>query len=307
VSKVVNGFLAFAVEGGARSILVDPWDRWSDPERQAAVVVRCDPTLFCIEATRRVKASMPGVPDSGERQWAGDWRDAEARAQAAIGDALGTPQRTERAEAGGRMTEPSLARRLVARLPGGTPLLVSSSMPIRDVEAFAAPRRQPPRVLSNRGANGIDGVVSTALGVALGTGHPTVVLVGDLAFLHDVSALVHADGFTAPLTVVVADNAGGGIFSFLDPATVLDPGSFDLLFGTPQAPDVAAVAAAFGWPVDDVARGEGPEFEEALDRRLAGGGLSVIRVRLPGRSDNVAIHHRISAAIVAAVDEGAEA
>ena len=76
-------------------------------------------------------------------------------------------------------------------------------------------------------------------------------LVGDLAFLHDVSALVRAEGLTAPLTVVVADNGGGGIFSFLDPASALDADAFDALFGTPQTADVAAVAAGFGWPVDE--------------------------------------------------------
>jgi 2-succinyl-5-enolpyruvyl-6-hydroxy-3-cyclohexene-1-carboxylate synthase len=180
-------------------------------------------------------------------------------------------------------------------------------MPIRDVEAFAAPRELPPRVLSNRGANGIDGVVSTALGVAIGSSGPTVALVGDLAFLHDISALVHAPGFTAPLTVVVADNSGGGIFSFLDAALALDPDAFDTLFGTPQAPDVAAVAASFGWPVDEVGGDVGSsELEDALDGSLTSGRLSVIRVRLPDRSENVAIHRRINAAITVAVDQGLE-
>ena len=103
--------------------------------------------------------------------------------------------------------------------PGGT-LVVSSSMPVRDVEAFGSPRADPPRVLANRGANGIDGVVSTALGVALATG-PTVALVGDLAFLHDVSALVGSAEDREALTVVVADNGGGGIFSFLPQAARL--------------------------------------------------------------------------------------
>src|ERR1019366_2280431 len=107
-------------------------------------------------------------------------------------------------------------------------------------------------------------------GVALTGPGPTVALVGDLAFLHDVSALVGAVGHDVDLIVVVADNRGGGIFSFLEPATALDSGTFDTFFGTPQGPDAAAVAAGFGWPVEDVGRQSGAGgLEAALDRSLA--------------------------------------
>ena len=302
-SKVVTTFLSASVEAGARSMVVDPWGRWPDPEHHTAAFIRCDPSLFCVEAAQVLGSKPDAAGSAGPRRWVMDWQDAEASAQSVITDALGVGGGPEQTEANGRLDEPSLAHRLLAHLPSDTTLVVSSSMPIRDVEAFASPRRLPPRVLANRGANGIDGVVSTALGVALSTPEPTVVLVGDLAFFHDISALVRAEGFAAALTIVVADNAGGGIFSFLDPASVLDPASFDTLFGTPQSPDVAAVAAAFGWPVDDVGKdSHHTEFEEAVERRLADGGLSVIRVQLPERSDNVAIHNRINAAIVEAVE-----
>jgi 2-succinyl-5-enolpyruvyl-6-hydroxy-3-cyclohexene-1-carboxylate synthase len=304
VSKVVNGFLSSAVEGGAGSVIVDPWGRWPDPERHAASFIRCDPGLFCAEATAQLEGGRSADVEAGGREWCRAWLGAEAHAQRAISHAPGSTAGSVEAEAGGRLSEPSLARRLFAHLPGSATLVVSSSMPIRDLEAFAAPRPRPPRVLANRGANGIDGVVSTALGVALSTADPTVALVGDLALLHDLTALVGAPGFSAPLTVVVADNAGGGIFSFLDPASALDPDSFDALFGTPQSPDPAAVAAACGWPVDDVgAEPHSSALEEALDRRLAGRELSVIRVQLPERSENVAVHERINDAIVAAVDD----
>ena len=307
-SKVVNAFLSSAAEAGTHVTVVDPWGRWPDPDRRAAAFVRCDPSLFCMEARRSLEGMTPTGPETAGRSgWMIDWRDAEARAQKAIGHTLGMRAGPRIGEGHGRLSEPSLARRLVAHLRAESTLVVSSSMPIRDVEAFAAPRELPPRVLSNRGANGIDGVVSTALGVAIGSSGPTVALVGDLAFLHDVSALVHAPGFTAPLTVVVADNSGGGIFSFLDAALALDPDAFDTLFGTPQAPDVAAVAASFGWPVDEVGGDVGSsELEDALDGSLTSGRLSVIRVRLPDRSENVAIHRRINAAITVAVDQGLE-
>ncbi len=303
VSKVVNGFVSRAVDGGARLLSVDPWGRWADPERQAAVTVRADPTRWAEAVTVRLAGSGDGTPGAAS-PWLAGWQEAEARARAAIAGALGR-QAGEAGEAGG-LTEPSLAHRLVEALPDRATLVVSSSMPVRDVECFAGPRVHPLRVLANRGANGIDGVVSTALGVALAGGPgggPTVALVGDLAFLHDSSALVGPEGADADLTVVVADNHGGGIFSFLPPAGALDPGTFDTLFGTPQGPDPAAVAAGFGWPVEDVGPESGPDgLEEALERRLGAGGQAVIRVRLPSREANVEHHRRINVAIVRAVD-----
>jgi 2-succinyl-5-enolpyruvyl-6-hydroxy-3-cyclohexene-1-carboxylate synthase len=298
LSRVVNSFVSRAVAEGARSMAVDPFGRWPDPGREVHTFVRADPTAFCLEVAASVGRSGP-TPGGGraDRRWQEDWRDAEARAQQAIDHVLGMGPTA----GSGGLCEPSLARRLVARLPGEASLVVSSSMPIRDVEAYAAPRPYLPRVLANRGANGIDGVVSTAIGVAIASG-PTVALVGDLAFLHDVSALVGAHGFGPDLTVVVADNRGGGIFSFLDVATSLEEGPFDGLFGTPQASDVAEVAAGFGWPVDDIDRDDAGGFEEALTRRLVGRGPSVIRVRLHDRTENVATHVALNEAIASAVD-----
>jgi 2-succinyl-5-enolpyruvyl-6-hydroxy-3-cyclohexene-1-carboxylate synthase len=289
VSKVVNQFVAESATLGATMVAVEADGRWYDPERSLDVLVRADPSSLCHALLEALGTSSP--PSGSDRsQWLYQWTEAERRAQAAIDhEAVG-------------LTEPALARRLTARLPNGTTLFVSSSMPVRDLEAFGAPRSRPLTTLANRGANGIDGVVSTALGVAMASEGPTVALVGDLAYLHDVSALVRTERFSPDLTVVVADNGGGGIFSFLAPASALDGPTFDTLFGTPQASDVAEVAAGLGWPVDDVSDPE--EFDAALDARLASGGLSVIRVRLPERADNVDRHGQINAAIVAAVDRG---
>ncbi len=301
-SKVVDTFLAGAVDGGALGLVVDPFGRWPDPERTTTMFVRCDPAAFCRDLARYVLERWPAP--SGEHrtgEWSDGWLGAESRAWEAIRAAL-VPADGE-AGTDHPITEPALAHRLVAHLPDRAVLMVSSSMPVRDVEAYAGPRERPPRVVANRGANGIDGVVSTALGLALGGSDPTVALVGDLAFLHDVSALVRVDGEEVDVTVVVADNGGGGIFSFLDPASVLDAATFERLFATPPATDIAAVAAGLGWPVEDVGPGGGTSgLEEALDRRLGSGGPSVIRVRLPGRAENVLHHERVNAAVVAAVD-----
>ena len=296
VSKVVNGFLARALDGGAHALVIDPWARWADPDRGAAEFVRTDPARFAWAVAERIGGGASGRTASGPPgPWMVDWQRAEDRAWAVVATALADH------EAG--ISEPVLAHRLFAGLPDDATLVVSSSMPVRDIESFAAPRARPPRTLANRGANGIDGVVSTAVGVALAGPGPTVALVGDLAFLHDVSALVTAEESDLDLTVVVADNRGGGIFSFLEPASALDGATFETLFGTPQRPDPVAVAAGFGWPVDDVTAVSGVGgLDEVLARRVADGSRGVIRVQLPGRSANVDLHRELHADIVAAVD-----
>ncbi len=296
VSKVVNGFLSRALRAGAHGMVVDPWGRWSDPEGLATEFVRADPTLAAHRMASLVneQASGSSPTPATDNPWLARWQEAEERTQKAIDAAFAATD---------DMTEPVLARRLFASLPDDATLVVSSSMPIRDLEAFAGRREHPARVVANRGANGIDGVVSTAVGVALATPGPTVALVGDLAFLHDASALVGSAGGDVGLTVVVADNGGGGIFSFLEPASVLDATTFDTLFGTPQGPDPAEVASGFGWPVDDLGARSGAEgLDEAVARRVATGSRGVIRVNLPGRDVNVAHHRAVNAAIVAAVD-----
>ena len=144
----------------------------------------------------------------------------------------------------GEFTEPLVARTVVATAnDAGVSLVVGSSMPVRDVEWWAPARRT--RVVANRGVNGIDGVVSTALGVS--SGERGVALVGDLTMLHDVSGLVDGLGDAGGTCVlVVADNEGGGIFSFLPQASALDEDRFELLFGTPRRHELDVIAEAFG-------------------------------------------------------------
>ena len=292
-SKVVTAFLA-----DLPSVVVEPYG-WTDPERAAGRVVRCDPTAFCRAITDAVATPGGGRSDR-DAPWPSEWQARQGRADQAIWSELhffdtgAEPALTEPA-----LTEPALAHRLFQGMPAGGTLVVSSSMPVRDVEAFGSPRLDPPRVLANRGANGIDGVVSTALGVALATG-PTVAFVGDLAFLHDVSALVGPVGDRPALTVIVADNGGGGIFSFLPQADKLPPDRFERLFATPQSADPAAVARGLGWDVVEI---DGAGWSAALDAALAPvEGGRVVVVRLPDRVANVAAHDRVNAAIEAAVD-----
>jgi len=170
---------------------------------------------------------------------------------------------------------------------------------VRDLEWFAAPRPGAPMVLANRGANGIDGVVSTILGVAATTG-PVVGLLGDLAFLHDLSGLLWGEREEPPrATLVVVDNAGGGIFSFLAYPDLVGEDVFERGFGTPQRARPAEIAAAFGWHAETVAD------LGALGRAVASAGeregISVVVVSTK-RGPNVAFHAELNAAVAAAVD-----
>jgi 2-succinyl-5-enolpyruvyl-6-hydroxy-3-cyclohexene-1-carboxylate synthase len=170
-------------------------------------------------------------------------------------------------------------------------------MPVRDVEWYAAPR-DGLRVLANRGANGIDGVVSTAVGVALATGEAVTVLVGDVAFLHDTNALLGLADRGVDLTIVVVDNRGGGIFSFLPQAAELDAATFERLFGTPHDVDLATLAAAHGIPTLRVHEPDG--LVSALDIAAAASGTHVV-LAPTDRAANVGVHDAVHAAVAAAL------
>ncbi|HMD46431.1 MAG TPA: 2-succinyl-5-enolpyruvyl-6-hydroxy-3-cyclohexene-1-carboxylic-acid synthase [Acidimicrobiales bacterium] len=288
-SKALAGYLAEAGHAGAEVVAVDPWWRWRDPERLVGETHVADPGAWVAEALAEASPGLHEAPGV----WLGLWERAERAAQEAIDEVLD-------AEAGGVPSEPALSRRLLGALPAGTTLVVSSSMPVRDLEWYAPPMEVPPIVLANRGANGIDGVSATAQGVAAAADGPVVGLLGDLAFLHDASSLVRPAGpGLGRCTLVVVDNGGGGIFSFLPQATALDGVRFEQLFGTPQAPDVAAVATGFGLPVVEPVSLD--DLAEALAHTVGHHPLAVVRVRVRGRADNVALHDRIHAAVAEAV------
>jgi 2-succinyl-5-enolpyruvyl-6-hydroxy-3-cyclohexene-1-carboxylate synthase len=283
LSRALGTFVAHAADAGARVIIVDPWRRWADPLRVATEFYQCEVDRWLDAA---IATAAPSDP-----QWIDSWRVREAKAQKAIAEVLGTD-----------VSEPLVARevhRHAART--GATLVAAASMPIRDLEWYAEPGPTPPRVLANRGVNGIDGVVSTALGIAAsgsGEGTHTVALMGDLTFLHDVSGLVNLP--EVPCTFVVLDNGGGGIFSFLPQATSVDPVRFEQLFGTPPTSDIGAVARGFGLPVLEIF--ELSQLESALATVAAHPQL--LRVKVPGRAENVALHDAINQAVRLALQEG---
>jgi len=280
LSKALAAYLSEAAAEGAIVTALDPWQNKADPSRIVAEFLHVEPDTFIADTLRQVTTSLH-PPD---QEWLNTWQAYERAAQAAIDHTLADT-----------LSEPHLARRLATfAAEQGATLVVSASMPLRDIEWFAPAQAKPPRVLANRGANGIDGVTSTALGVATATNQATLALLGDLAFLHDVSGLVNLP--EVPCTFVVPDNGGGGIFSFLPQADALALPEFEHLFGTPPTTDLGAVALGFGLAVHDVRDMAG--LDAALkERQAAAKKPALIRVRVPGRSDNVALHDALNQAV----------
>jgi 2-succinyl-5-enolpyruvyl-6-hydroxy-3-cyclohexene-1-carboxylate synthase len=247
-----------------------------DPGRRASQRIDEDPERFAALAWDERDAFEIGAADDG---WLAAWRAADLVARAAVDRELD------------RFTEPfegRVARDVASFLPHGATLVVGSSLPVRDLDQFMAPRRPPRiwnppdliRVIGNRGASGIDGAVSTALGAAAGTAGPTVALLGDLSFLYDAGALLWSSRLGVDAVFVVLANGGGQIFSMLDQATLPE---FDELFLTPHPASIAAVCAAASAGHVLVARAS--ELPEALDRAIGAGGVQVIEVEIDAERD----------------------
>ncbi|MHB1251985.1 MAG: 2-succinyl-5-enolpyruvyl-6-hydroxy-3-cyclohexene-1-carboxylic-acid synthase [Acidimicrobiales bacterium] len=228
-----------------------------------------------------------GLPDRDDpaHRADGDYALMWSRASASVDEWL-----TREANDDDALTEPTVARTVVEMsTERRVPLVIGSSMPFRDVEWWAPPRQSP--TFANRGTNGIDGVVSTVLGVS--AAQCGVGLVGDLTMLHDVSGLVDGLGEAGGACVlVVVDNRGGGIFSFLPQASALAPERFEMLFGTPRPHDLTAIAAAFGHRALSV--GTRAELRDAIADGLTSDGLTVVVATVPDRTENVRLHEAMN-------------
>ena len=196
----------------------------------------------------------------------------------------------------GELFEGTVLARLIALLPDGSALHVGNSLPVRALDTFVGGAATTLAVFGNRGANGIDGVLSTALGAAAARTGPTALVVGDLSFLHDLGGLQITARHRLPLLVVVINNDGGGLFSFLPQAAL--GATFETLFGTPHGLELGgAVTMCGGRHV--VARTRG-ELGVAIDAWLARPALTVIEVP-SDRAATRALHARLIAAACAAV------
>jgi 2-succinyl-5-enolpyruvyl-6-hydroxy-3-cyclohexene-1-carboxylate synthase len=269
----------------AHVVVVDPGGGWREPTSRAALHLACDPAALCA-------ALLPLLPAAGsapQAAWARRWTAADEVARDVIARELAGRE---------ALNEPGVFHHLGEILPAGATLFVGNSMPVRDCDTFLPASDRPLAVTGNRGANGIDGLVSTALGAVAGGAGPLVLALGDLSLYHDSNGLLAAKLHGLSATVVLINNDGGGIFSFLPQASEQD--QFERLFGTPHGLEFRPLAELYGARYTLATSWE--QFRAAVGAGLAGG-LHIVEVRTE-RGQNVADHRAIwplvSAALAAA-------
>ena len=283
-SPTSANLLSLFREAEGEQWVIDGGDRWKDHVNAATDYLRADVATFGDALCRALAAdpsaaarsedarsgSAPvaaGLDHSGAgcasgEAWRGLWRKAARAASRAVADSME-----------GELFEGAVCAEVVRAAPSGSAIFVSSSMPVRDLDAFAFPSRKPLLIHGNRGASGIDGILSSAAGVAAAADAPVLAIVGDLAFIHDMNGLLSARDH-ADVIFVLVNNDGGGIFHFL-PIRHFEP-AFTRHFATPHGLDFAHAAALYGLPHERV--GSRAQLGVALERSIARGGSGVIEV-----------------------------
>jgi 2-succinyl-5-enolpyruvyl-6-hydroxy-3-cyclohexene-1-carboxylate synthase len=267
---------------GADHLRVDdvPWRL--DPGHTVSERLEMDPVEFC--------AAVPAAPAPADSELLGPFVRADAVCARVLAEELPAAPPDD---------EEAVAHRVLGALPDGSGLFLGNSMPVRDAEASGVRHARDVAVGVNRGASGIDGLLSTAAGFAEGLGRRTVLLVGDLSLLHDLNALAALPRNAAPLTIVLVNNDGGGIFSFLPVAGATD--RFEACFGAAHGLDLGAVVQAFG--LDHHAPASGEELDVALAASFVSPDSTVIEVRTD-RTRNLVAHRRLQDAVDAALAAG---
>jgi 2-succinyl-5-enolpyruvyl-6-hydroxy-3-cyclohexene-1-carboxylate synthase len=318
VSKPLRTWLAGL--GNVPQIAFDPEGAWQDPAAALSDSFALEPGA-ALEELRALAGEAQGA--AREPDWLSSWRSAdELAAEAILATLRATAEREE------ELSEPAVAAELGVLLPPTATLFVASSMPVRDLEAFWPVRPDPPRVLCNRGASGIDGPVSSAFGAAAHADGPVVLVIGDVALAHDMGGLLAARRLGLSLTIVLLANDGGGIFDFLpvsqaqmgrepEAAAALGGSSqgdalevqpeddiYTRHVATPTGLDFAKAAALYEL---SHARVRGlPDFRLSLEHELARAGAGIIEI--PGsRTANVELHERVWEAVARALSRPAGA
>jgi 2-succinyl-5-enolpyruvyl-6-hydroxy-3-cyclohexene-1-carboxylate synthase len=272
-SKPLRNWLATS---DASEVVIDPYGGWNEPSNRAAAILRADPTELAAGWAARLEKEPRAAPE--------DWLGAERAAQAVIETELGNAA---------PISEPALHRALGAAHGDGDLVYTASSMPIRDQEVFLAAGETDALFLSNRGANGIDGLISSGIGAAHASGRPTTIVSGDLGLLHDLGGLAALRDVSTPVRIVVIDNDGGGIFHFLPQEQVLAGEEFEALLGTPRGVSAEKAAALFDLPHRRL-----ESLGELPGALAAGTGLIEVKT---DRRVNVAAHRRLAEAVAAAL------
>ena len=261
-----------------RVVLVDPY-HWRDPSHQAWQIVRAEAVAACTVLDECLEELGPPQQTPTRTQWVDRWLRVnaltrESCTQATLG--MDAP------------FEGSVFTHLAQLLPAGATLYVGNSMPVRDLDTFFPALDRPVRIMANRGANGIDGVVSSALGAAAVSDEPLVLVIGDLSFLHDLGGLLAAKDHPGSATIILINNDGGGIFSFLPQAS--RPEHFETLFGTPTGVRFRPISEMFGISFETADGWD--HFRTLVQASLTRPGVRIIEVKSE-RKVNVDLHREV--------------
>ena len=256
----------------ATHLAVDPYDEWQDPSHLVSIRLRCTPNSLLAMST---------ATPAGDASWMATWQalgQRVAERTAAVLDGWPT------------LTEGHVARTLAAHATSNDRIVASSSMPVRDLDTFAA--KPAATIVANRGINGIDGVVSTAIGLHVaGDGGRTYVLIGDIASLHDVGGILSAARNGHDLTIVIPNNDGGGIFSFLPVKDAIDPDQFAALFHTPHGTTFEFLSGH-----QNVQHRHTIDLASALEATANDRGVTILELAVD-TSDRLALHAAVTSAI----------
>lgn len=253
-------------------MVIDGGGGWREPTLIAADMIQCEETYFCRELSR-----LSGKLSRTSTKWVNQWLFINEK----------TTELLQKSMEEDTLLEGKVVTELADLLPDSSTLFVGNSMPIRDVDTFFSLNEKSIKIMANRGANGIDGVVSSALGVST-IERPTVLLIGDLSFYHDLNGLLAAKMNELDLTVILVNNDGGGIFSFLPQSK--EEKHFEFLFGTPTGIEFDKAVKMYGGDFTAIKTWE--EFRQAVTQSLMKKGLKVIEIKTD-RGENVRVHREM--------------
>lgn len=268
VSKSILQFLQ--KHNDARQFIIDSGEGWRDPSGTGTEMVYCDESLFCQTIMKRIN-------NRKETDWLTKWQRIDHKTKNILLEA----------KEGFILSESKLFSTIAEMLPKEATLFIGNSMPIRDIDTFFHYHNRSIKLMANRGANGIDGTISTALGAAT-IKQPLFLIVGDLTFFHDLNGLLAAKLYNINITIIVINNNGGGIFSFLPQSQ--HPKNFEKLFGTPLNLDFYHVVKMYDGQYTKATDWE--DYEEAFKKAVDYEGLSVIEITT-NRDDNLQEHRNL--------------